>query len=229
MNKNIRLQKLSSRFSLRMGTLVLAAVVMVTPLFVSAEVLYRQLDPGATGSDVVALQTFLAQDATLYPQGLITGYFGSLTKSAVARFQTRNGIASVGRVGPITLSSLNVQMGNISNGSRDVYAPLITSVNTSAGISSASVNWTTSDLARGKVYYSTSPIRLSNTFDQTGINFVEPTVSGILAFNDAGVRTAQTVNISNLTPNTTYFYLVEALDTANNTSITLPAYFHTSQ
>lgn len=211
------------------GLAVLALIVAGAPLSASAETLYRQLDLGATGSDVSSLQTFLAQDTALYPQGIVSGYFGSLTKSAVARFQTRNGIASVGRVGPVTLSALNGQMGNISNGSRDVYAPLITSVNTNVGISSASVNWTTSDLARGKLYYSTSPIRLSNTFDQTGINFVEPTVSGILAFNDAGVRTAQTVNISNLTPNTTYFYLVEALDTANNTSITLPAYFHTSQ
>ncbi|MDO8571911.1 MAG: peptidoglycan-binding protein [bacterium] len=229
MNKTIQPQKSPSRLSLQIGTLALAALVMATPLLASAETLYRQLDLGAAGSDVSALQTFLAQDATLYPQGLVTGYFGSLSAAAVSRFQTRNGIVSVGRVGPVTLAALNAKMGNVSNAVGDVYAPALTSVNLTVGNTVATVNWTTSSPSRGKMFYSLFPIRLSNTFEQTGINFVEPYISGTLASYDGGERTFQTATVSGLSPDTTYYYLVEALDASNNVSITLPAAFHTSR
>ncbi len=63
-------------------------------------------------SQVKALQQFLAQDKTLYPEGLITGYFGALTELAVQRFQERYGIAKngdegYGIVGPKTRAKLN--------------------------------------------------------------------------------------------------------------------------
>ena len=71
----------------------------------------RELEFGMHGDDITALQLFLAKDKTLYPEGLITGYFGSLTRSAVRRFQARYGIKQVGRVGPITLEKLNELIG----------------------------------------------------------------------------------------------------------------------
>src|SRR6185436_15994829 len=82
-----------------------------------ADTLNRELQKGMSGSDVSALQTFLAQDNTIYPQGLVTGYFGPLTFSAVSNFQSRNGIATVGRVGPITLAEINRQMASGMGGS----------------------------------------------------------------------------------------------------------------
>lgn len=229
MINTMNFQKTASCLRARVGLFVVAAFIMATPVFASAETLYRQLDLGATGSDVSSLQTFLAQDAVLYPEGLVTGYFGSLSFSAVSRFQTRNGIASVGRVGPVTLAALNAQMGNTSSAVGDVYAPVITSAYISTSNTSATVNWTTNDAAIGKLYYSTSPIQLRNTFEQTGQNFVEPYVSGTLASFDGMQRSFQSVNIPGLSPNTTYYYLIEALDASNNSSITLPASFHTSQ
>ena len=51
---------------------------------------------GATNGDVTKLQTFLAQDPSLYPEGRITGYFGPATERAVQRWQARNGIVSSG-------------------------------------------------------------------------------------------------------------------------------------
>src|SRR3989344_2242655 len=71
----------------------------------------RELDEGMSGDDVSTLQQFLAQDPELYPEGLITGYYGSLTKDAVRRFQTRYGLSQVGRVGPQTLAKLNEIFG----------------------------------------------------------------------------------------------------------------------
>ena len=52
----------------------------------------RKLFFGVRNNDVKSLQEFLAKDASLYPEGLITGYFGLLTKKAVQRFQCKHGI-----------------------------------------------------------------------------------------------------------------------------------------
>ena len=113
---------------------------LASPAF--ADTLTRQLEMGNTGSDVSLLQTFLAKDTTIYPQGLVTGYFGFLTKSAVSNFQSRNGIPAVGRVGPITLPVINAQMNGA--GSADVNAPMISSIGVSVGTGSATISWNTS-------------------------------------------------------------------------------------
>jgi len=48
----------------------------------------RSLTIGSTGDDVTLLQQFLV-DEGVYPEGLITGYFGNLTRGAVIRFQEK--------------------------------------------------------------------------------------------------------------------------------------------
>lgn len=60
---------------------------------------------GAQGEEVRALQSLLAQDKEIYPQGLITGYFGALTENAVIRFQQKFNVLSFsekGKIGPET-------------------------------------------------------------------------------------------------------------------------------
>jgi len=69
--------------------------------------LLRQLREGMTGEDVELLQEILATDPDIYPEGLVTGYFGPLTRNAVKRFQKIAGLDQVGLVGPQTLSRLN--------------------------------------------------------------------------------------------------------------------------
>jgi len=69
--------------------------------------LLRQLSRGMTGEDVKLLQEILATDPDIYPEGKITGYFGSLTEKAVKRFQAKAGIEQAGVVGPKTLSKIN--------------------------------------------------------------------------------------------------------------------------
>ncbi len=62
----------------------------------------RDLHQGKQGDDVAALQSHLV-DNGYYPEALITGYFGPLTRAAVIRYQTLNSIVpAVGYVGPIT-------------------------------------------------------------------------------------------------------------------------------
>lgn len=66
----------------------------------------RNLTVGSTGADVTALQTYLASKGyfTVTP----TGYFGSITKRAVAQYQAANGITpAAGYFGPITRAQVN--------------------------------------------------------------------------------------------------------------------------
>ena len=57
------------------------------------------------GGQVSQLQTFLVRDGML-SNAYITGYYGSLTASAVAQFQSSRGIAPVGVVGPATRAAI---------------------------------------------------------------------------------------------------------------------------
>lgn len=50
--------------------------------------LLRNLRQGNSGDDIKTLQSLLLKEG-VYPQGLITGYFGALTKQAVVRFQEK--------------------------------------------------------------------------------------------------------------------------------------------
>ena len=67
----------------------------------------RQLWKNATGDDVALLQEVLSTDSDVYPEGLITGYFGPLTERAVKKFQQKMGVEEVGRIGPKTLAKIN--------------------------------------------------------------------------------------------------------------------------
>ncbi len=72
-------------------------------------------DQDAEG-DVTRLQRLLARDPALYPEQLVTGYFGPATEAAVERFQEAHGIAheggaGYGLVGPKTLAALGALCG----------------------------------------------------------------------------------------------------------------------
>lgn len=212
-----------------------AAVVMsalgalMVPPPSHAATLNRQLEVDAQGADVAALQTFLSRDASIYPQGLVTGYYGFLTKAAVSNFQTRYGIDSVGRVGPITLPEINLQIANGGSASF-VPAPTISDVQVLAADTSATISWNTRNPARGKLFYDTKPIRIDNTYDSTNYNRAqESVISGTRASYDTEARTEQLVSLENLTPDTTYFYLIEAFNGLGDVSITLPASFKTAK
>ena len=72
--------------------------------------LMRTLKLGDQNSDVTLLQQVLATDPTIYPEGKVTGYFGSMTAAAVKRFQEKAGLEKVGQVGPKTMEKLNMIM-----------------------------------------------------------------------------------------------------------------------
>lgn len=74
---------------------------------------------GATGGEVSRLQRFLSQDKTIYPEGVVSGYFGKLTERAVQKWQAKNKIVisgtaattGYGWVGKKTRGLLNTKIG----------------------------------------------------------------------------------------------------------------------
>ncbi len=76
----------------------------------------RVLKKGATGADVTRLQQFLAGDPSVYPEGIVSGYYGALTEKAVQRWQAKYNVVSSGTpettgygvVGPRTAAAIAI-------------------------------------------------------------------------------------------------------------------------
>lgn len=90
--------------------------------------LARGLGVGSIGDDVRSLQEALATMPDVYPEGLVTGRYGALTKAAVARFQMKYGVvnseaeAGYGYVGPKTRAKLQ----EVFSGGSVSFAPSVT-------------------------------------------------------------------------------------------------------
>ncbi|KKU16828.1 MAG: hypothetical protein UX26_C0015G0001, partial [Parcubacteria group bacterium GW2011_GWC1_45_9] len=87
--------------------------------------LTKTLKKGMTDAEVTILQKGLAKDSSVYPEGLSTGYFGTLTFNAVVKFQekyaseilTPNGLTSgTGLVGVSTRAKFNALYGSTTPG-----------------------------------------------------------------------------------------------------------------
>ncbi len=94
--------------------------------------LYADQEDASTNGEVTKLQQFLAQDSSIYPAGLVTGYFGPMTETAVQRWQARNGVVSSGSpdttgygyVGPKTRAAMSC--GGSTAYQPNVNPPVIT-------------------------------------------------------------------------------------------------------
>lgn len=86
--------------------------VQQTPAAIVSPVFNANLRVGARSNDVTRLQTLLGQDSAVYPEKIVSGYFGPKTLAAVKRFQRKYGISPVsGIVGPLTRAKLNMIFG----------------------------------------------------------------------------------------------------------------------
>lgn len=187
----------------------------------------RQLREGMSGDDVKMLQEIMATDPDIYPEGKITGFFGSLTAKAVKRLQEKFCLEKVGQVGPKTISKINelLQEGAGSSGkippglltapgirkkfcltattTPDTTAPVISEV-LAANITatSAVVKWTTNEKATGKVWYGTAtPLTI--------------TTSTLYVFSGEK-ELSHHLTLTGLTASTSYYYIVSSSDAAGN-------------
>ncbi len=75
-------------------------------------VLTRTLREGSRGDDVMILQALLAAETGIYPEAMITGFYGKATARAVLKFQAANNLERSGFVGPKTLAKLKAKLSN---------------------------------------------------------------------------------------------------------------------
>jgi peptidoglycan hydrolase-like protein with peptidoglycan-binding domain len=230
------------------GAVIVSMVVGSVMFFggvAEAATITASLDVGSRGNEVILLQTYLAQDDDLYPQKLLTGYFGPLTRAAVGRFQCRENIvceeavnisvtttptaSGYGRVGPRTKARLNELMkgmtlttssgevlgastGNVG-GSTDFSAPVMSEEKVTVGSTFATISWITNESAWSQVFYGKAyPFLLTNA----------------AIVKDPSFDTTNGVTIGNLEPNTTYYYVRESADVANNIARSVVMSFTTS-
>ncbi|MFA6430189.1 MAG: peptidoglycan-binding protein [Candidatus Paceibacterota bacterium] len=207
------------------STVGVLAILLLVSFFTAQTVsaaITSQLGLGSKGSQVTELQQFLATNNSIYPQGIVSGYYGALTKDAVTQFQVNYGISQVGTVGPITASKINDIM--LSGFGLDINAPSISNINIQSGRNSATISWSTNESARGQLYYDATMIQ-SN---ESSFRGDQAYVSGVLAPNNSGVSYSQSITIQNLQPNTVYYYLIRAVDNSGNITLVLPRAFQTS-
>jgi peptidoglycan hydrolase-like protein with peptidoglycan-binding domain len=178
-----------------------------------------QLDFGSRGYDVTNLQTFFADNSSIYPEGLITGYFGGLTKASVLKFQAQYGLDQAGRVGPVTLAKINSIIASGGWVAHDVAGPSFYNVTESNTNTSATFNLNTDEKTSVRVAYNPSPL-MFNEGDINSNGFGP--IGGYYVYSNNGTGTAHTITLPNLQPNTTYYYTIIATDTTGNMSVVGP-------
>lgn len=94
---------MKNKFIIRCATICIAVMLTIAPANASAATILKK---GSKGNEVTTVQTTL-KDMGYYTYSKITGYYGSVTETAVKRFQKENGIAADGIIGKRTMSLLN--------------------------------------------------------------------------------------------------------------------------
>ena len=77
----------------------------------TCSVFKRDLSYGMHSEEVKCLQQFLANlGSDIYPEKLITGYYGTLTLNAVKRYQAKYNLPQTGYFGPLTRARVNQEL-----------------------------------------------------------------------------------------------------------------------
>ncbi len=114
---------------------------VASPVFAqyrACTVLDRNLSLGQRGDDVRALQEYLIGEGIL--KATATGFFGSMTRSAVTQWQMGNGVRAAGSFGPLSRERIKSLCGNsrtLSVTPQNGDAPLVVTFTTTIGINDA--------------------------------------------------------------------------------------------
>jgi len=186
--------------------------------------LLNRLRLGMTSEEVKRLQEILATDPEVYPEGHITGYFGKLTEKAVKKLQNKFCLEEVGSVGPRTLAKINELLeegagssGKIPKGlltapgiqkklcatpTPDTTAPVISDIEAKdITASTAEIEWSTNEKADSKIWYGTvTPVVTTGDPTKTSSDYDD----------------SHEMELTGLTANTIYYYIVASTDKSNN-------------
>ncbi len=196
----------------------------------NAFVFSHTLSRGTQDDEVTELQKYLATFPDIYPEGLVTGYFGFLTQKAVQRFQVKHSIVSSGTpsttgyglVGPQTRKKLNehhtlsVEVKESTTITPevdiDVVAPMISNIQeTNFAEDSITITWDTDEAVKSYVEYSGVESMENSSVAQT-----------------TNLVVSHRVNITELSQGTTYYYVVSATDTVGNITKSDVRFFSTT-
>jgi peptidoglycan hydrolase-like protein with peptidoglycan-binding domain len=195
-----------------------ALVFFVLPTQAHAATITSQISLGSSNANVTALQTFLATNPLVYPAGLVTGFYGPMTQTAVAQFQIAYGLPPVGNVGPATLARIQSIMA--SNAPLDVSAPQMSNVQITKSSGQATLSWTTNEQTRGVVFYDTNPV----VSYEVSTALTDPVTTGT-PVSDSNISTAHSITLSTLQSGRNYYYIVHSTDLTGNVTITLTGSF----
>ncbi len=133
------------------GVLAAAAFIFAAFIFINdASAAYgscypysftRDMKEGASGEDVTAMQKFLVhQGYLIMPSGASFGYFGSVTKKAVIKYQKEVNLTAEGYVGKLTRAklwdSMTSECGNSDSSSQNLNSYYSTPVTNTYDINS---------------------------------------------------------------------------------------------
>lgn len=105
------------------------------------------------------------------------------------------------------------QMSFTTGAAPDTAAPSISAVGFSVSTSTATITWTTNENANSKVYYGTvTPLNTGSALTKSSATMV----------------TSHSLQLTGLTPNTTYYFKVESKDSSNNGSMSSETSFTTA-
>lgn len=193
----------------------------------------RTLRRGLSGKDVEGVQAYLAQFPDIYPEGLVTGYFGILTEKAIQRFQKKNDIVSsgtpastgYGQAGPKTRSKINELITEGAGksevvppglpkapGVQDSIDPVLLPKDEDitppiiSGVQSKEVTEVSATILW---------VTDENTTGTVRYDIATP-ISDTFSVTDMESRTDHTVVLPLLSPGTVYYYSVVASDDAGN-------------
>lgn len=203
-------------------SLMVVSVLAFTASKVSAESftpLTGQMGFGSQGVNVTNLQTFIAANPSIYPEGLVTGYFGGLTVKAVKNFQAFYGFQQVGRVGPVTLAKMNDLIATGGWTTSDMNGPAFYNVTRTVGSAQTTFTFNTNENTTARVVYYTNRLAF-NEGDMSSNGF--GALGGYAATSINGMGTSHSVTLPNLNANTTYYYTIIATDQSGNISIVGP-------
>lgn len=163
------------------GIFALAIAFVVAPMSTEASTFSQisgstTLKVGSKNASVTALQRFLASNSNIYPEGRVTGYFGSLTKAAVIQFQLAYNLGADGLVGPATKAKAN----NIIETDKgiDLYAPSAYNISVNPFGTNATFSFNSYEPVKATVFYDINPINWNN-WDDSKMSLDVPLISGM--------------------------------------------------
>jgi peptidoglycan hydrolase-like protein with peptidoglycan-binding domain len=209
------------KYTILLLALMVGQVAGATVAVVTSEVLpvsVSILKKGSQGAEVTALQEQLKDLPGVYPEGFVTGYFGTLTEKAIKRLQAQNSLEQVGFVGPKTRELLlklskEAKINDLSS-SKTVYeVPMVNVVeSSSSGATNGYVFWTTNKMTTSDLWYGTvSPLDTTSA----------------VKVSDSSMSFSHSHNLSGLATSTSYYYIIKVTDEKGNSATTTEKTFKT--